>query len=184
MGFKVHTSYRALIHKTIEICIDLSLIVDEFDTLQWRPELRSVSCTHGNCQISTTSNSRQIWITKGITFFWLTLYRPNIQLFKNSITKYHLSSLTVSSFLNLFVYSQCKKCCQQWPSQIYVCMWIILWDWSEEGSRLKSPGNLNWIIIIITHVVRPRSRGWIFGRIIIRGSFADGLDNIHTRKLV
>ena len=74
MGFKVHTSYRALIHKTIEICIDLSLIVDEFDTLQWRPELRSVSCTHGNCQISTTSNSRQIWITKGITFFWLTLY--------------------------------------------------------------------------------------------------------------
>jgi hypothetical protein len=74
VGFKVHTSYRALIHKTIEICIDLSLIVDEFDTLQWRPELRSVSCTHGNCQISTTSNSRQIWITKGITFFWLTLY--------------------------------------------------------------------------------------------------------------
>jgi hypothetical protein len=55
------------------------------------------------------------------------------------------------------------------------CMLIILWVWSE-GSRLKSPGNLkdNYN----NNTVRPRSHGWIIRsrRIIIRSSFADGLN--------
>ena len=110
MGFKVHTSYRALIHKTIEICIDLSLIVDEFDTLRWRPELRSVSCTHGNCQISTTSNSRQIWITKGITFFWLTLYNYYVNPLYCCWHRIKISNRRVTQRCNVSSFFYAKIC--------------------------------------------------------------------------